>query len=118
MPKGMSEKTIFAKIIDREIPADIVYEDDRSLAFRDINPAAPTHILVVPKKPIDMIENLEDEDDGVVGHLIVVARKIAKEQGLTNGYRLVFNNGKDAGQSVFHIHLHLLGGRSLAWPPG
>jgi histidine triad (HIT) family protein len=114
----MSEKTIFAKIIDREIPATIVYEDDRSLAFRDINPGAPTHILVIPKKPIDMIQNLEEEDEALVGHLVFVASKIAKDEGLADGYRLVFNNGVGAGQSVFHIHLHLLGGRQLSWPPG
>ncbi|MEQ8280967.1 MAG: histidine triad nucleotide-binding protein [Deltaproteobacteria bacterium] len=114
----MSEKTIFAKIIDREIPATIVYEDDRALAFRDIHPGAPTHILVIPKKPIDMIEHLEEADEALVGHLVFVAKKIAEDEGLTDGYRLVFNNGADAGQSVFHIHLHLLGGRQLAWPPG
>lgn len=114
----MSEKTIFQKIIDREIPAEVVYEDDRALAFRDIHPAAPTHILIIPKKAIDMIENLEEADEALVGHLVVVARKIAAQEGLDDGYRLVFNNGAQAGQSVFHIHLHLLGGRQLAWPPG
>ncbi len=114
----MSEKTIFAKIIDREIPADIVYEDDRALAFRDIAPQAPTHVLIIPKKAIDMIENLDDTDEALVGHLVVVARKVAQQEGLTDGYRLVFNNGQNAGQSVFHIHLHLLGGRALGWPPG
>lgn len=114
----MSEKTIFQKIIDREIPADIVYEDDRALAFRDISPQAPTHILVIPKKPIDMIQNLADEDEAVVGHLVVVAKNVAAQEGLTDGFRLVFNNGAAAGQTVFHIHLHLLGGRPLTWPPG
>ena len=114
----MSDKTIFAKIIDREIPADIVYEDDQALAFRDIAPQAPTHILIIPKRPIDMIENVEDGDAGLVGHLVVVAKKIAVQEGLASGYRLVFNNGRDAGQTVFHIHLHLLGGRPLSWPPG
>lgn len=114
----MSEKTIFAKIIDREIPADIVYEDDRALAFRDIHPAAPTHILVIPKKPIAQVEHMTEKDAGLVGHMVYCATKIAKEQGLNNGYRLVMNNGTEGGQSVFHIHLHLLGGRVLAWPPG
>lgn len=114
----MSEKTIFAKIIDREIPADIVFEDDRVLAFRDIHPGAPTHILVIPRKPIDRVENMEEADEALLGHMVFVATRIAKEQGLDNGYRLVMNNGADAGQSVFHIHLHLLGGRALAWPPG
>ena len=114
----MTDKTIFAKIIDREIPADIVFEDDRALAFRDIAPQAPTHILVIPKKPIDMIQNLDDADEALVGHLVVVAKKVAEQEGLTDGYRLVFNNGQSAGQSVFHIHLHLLGGRDLSWPPG
>ena len=110
--------TIFQKIIDREIPADIVYEDDRCLAFRDINPGAPTHVLVIPKKAIDRIENMAEEDEALVGHLVYVATTIAKKEGLESGYRLVMNNGADAGQSVFHIHLHLLGGRQLAWPPG
>ncbi|MEM7675652.1 MAG: histidine triad nucleotide-binding protein [Myxococcota bacterium] len=114
----MSSKTIFAKIIDRELPADIVYEDDRALAFRDINPAAPTHILVIPKKPIDMVENIEDADEALVGHLIIVGKKVANQEGLTDGYRLVFNNGKQGGQTVYHIHLHVLGGRQLSWPPG
>lgn len=114
----MSEKTIFAKIIDREIPADIVYEDDRCLAFRDINPVAPHHILVIPKKPIDMVMNLAAEDEALVGHLVLVAGEIAKKEGFGDGFRLVMNNGAPAGQSVFHIHLHLIGGRPLAWPPG
>lgn len=114
----MGEKTIFQKIIDKELPADIVYEDDRCLAFRDIHPAAPTHILIIPKKAIDRIENLEEGDAPLVGHLMHTATVIARQEGLTDGYRLVMNNGADAGQSVFHIHLHLLGGRSLAWPPG
>jgi histidine triad (HIT) family protein len=111
-------KTIFAKIIDREIPADIVYEDDRCLAFRDINPQAPTHILVIPRKPIDRIENMTDADETLVGHLVHVASQLAKKEGLSDGFRLVFNNGEHAGQTVFHIHLHLLGGRDMGWPPG
>ena len=114
----MAGKTLFAKIIDREIPADIVFEDDRCVAFRDINPQAPTHILIVPRKPIDRIENMAEEDEPLVGHLILVASKLAKKEGLAGGYRVVFNNGEDAGQTVFHIHLHLLGGRQMVWPPG
>ena len=101
-----TEKTIFAKIIDREIPADIVYEDEQCLAFRDVRPVAPTHILVIPKKPIDMIENMEEADAPLIGHLFFVASKIAKEEDLPRGYRLVINNGAlDAGQSVFHVHV-------------
>ncbi len=114
----MAEKTIFAKIIDREIPADVVFEDDHCLAFRDINPQAPTHILVVPKRAIDRVENLKESDEPLVGHLVRVAGDLAKTEGLSGGYRLVFNNGGDAGQTVFHIHLHLLGGRQMGWPPG
>lgn len=112
------EKTLFEKIIDKEIPAEIVFEDDRAVAFRDINPAAPTHVLVVPRKPIDRIENMEEADEALVGHLVLVATRLARSEGLDGGYRLVMNNGADAGQSVFHIHLHLLGGRALSWPPG
>ncbi len=112
------DKTIFARIIDREIPADIVYEDEQALAFRDIHPAAPSHVLVIPKRPIDRIENMRAEDAPLVGHLVWVATQIARQENLGSGYRLVMNNGEDAGQSVFHIHLHLLGGRPLAWPPG
>ena len=114
----MAEKTLFQKIADREIPAEIVYEDDRSVAFRDIDPKAPTHILVVPRKPIPSLADLTDEDAALIGHLVVVARKLAAEEGLEGGYRTVFNCGPDAGQSVDHLHLHLLGGRKLNWPPG
>ena len=111
-------KSILTRIIEREIPADILHEDDLCIAIRDINPVAPSHFLVVPKKPIDMIENLTAEDAPLVGHLVFVAKQLAAEHGLTNGYRLVFNNGPDAGQTVYHIHLHVVGGRPLAWPPG
>ena len=114
----MAEKTLFQKIADREIPADIVYEDDLCIAFRDINPQAPTHILVVPRKPIPTLNDLTPEDEGLVGHLFLAAKTIAAQEGLTKGYRTVFNCGEEAGQTVFHIHLHLLGGRPLAWPPG
>lgn len=113
----MSDKTIFAKIIDRELPADIVYEDERCLAFRDIAPAAPTHVLIVPKEPLDRIDHMTEAMEPDVGHLVYVATQIAQREGL-EGYRLVINNGEDAGQSVFHLHLHLLGGRGLSWPPG
>jgi len=110
-------KTLFQQIADGEIPADILYEDDRALAFRDINPQAPTHILVVPRKPIPRADEIEAADEALVGHLFVVAKQVAADEGLSD-YRLVMNNGEGAGQSVFHIHLHLLGGRSMQWPPG
>jgi histidine triad (HIT) family protein len=110
--------TIFKRIIERQIPADIVHEDDISLAFRDIHPQAPTHIVIIPKKEIPSLAHLSDADDQIVGHLFVVARKIAEQLKLTNGYRTVINCGRDAGQSVDHLHVHLLAGRALAWPPG
>lgn len=113
----MSEKTLFQKIADREIPSDWVYEDDLCVAFRDINPVAPTHILVVPRKPITRPDLIEKEDELTIGRLFTAARQIAQNEGL-DSYRLVMNNGEDAGQSVFHIHLHLLGGRQMTWPPG
>lgn len=114
----MSEKTIFQQIIDREMDADIVHEDDQCVAFRDINPQAPTHILIVPRKPIPSIDDLSEEDKELVGHLYLVARDLAQEEGLDSGYRTVINCGDDGGQSVYHLHLHLLGGRSMTWPPG
>lgn len=114
----MSEPTLFQKIIDGEVDADIVYEDDRCVAFHDIDPQAPTHILVVPRKPIPTLDDLEPEHEKLVGHLFVVAREIAQEEGLRDGYRTVINCGDDGGQSVYHLHLHLLGGRRLNWPPG
>lgn len=110
-------KTLFQKIADKEIPADLLYEDDQCIAFRDISPQAPFHALVVPRKPIVRPDEIEEEDESLVGHLFVVAREIARDAGLTD-YRLVMNNGPEAGQSVFHIHLHVLGGRPMAWPPG
>ncbi|HJL41374.1 MAG TPA: histidine triad nucleotide-binding protein [Myxococcales bacterium LLY-WYZ-16_1] len=112
------EKTIFAKIIDREIPADIVFEDDRVLVFKDINPAAPTHVLVIPKKPIAKVEDMTEADEPLLGHMVYVATQVAKDLGLEGGYRLVMNNGNEGGQTVFHIHLHVLGGRPMHWPPG
>ncbi len=109
--------TIFQKIIDREIPADIVYEDDRALAFRDINPQAPVHILVIPKQPIAKVADMAEGDRELIGHLVWVARGVAKDEQLDD-FRLVVNNGSGAGQTVFHLHVHLLGGRGLDWPPG
>jgi len=114
----MAEKTLFQKIIDREVDADIVHEDDRCIAFHDINPQAPTHILIVPKRPIPTLDDVEAEDKDLVGHLFVVARELAQEEGLRDGYRTVINCGDDGGQSVWHLHLHLLGGRRMEWPPG
>ena len=110
---------LFCKIIKREIPASIVYEDDRMLAFNDINPQAPTHVLVVPKRHIESLNELVAGDDGMVGEVVRRAAAIAKERGISeSGFRTVFNTNRGAGQTVFHIHLHLLGGRSMAWPPG
>lgn len=112
----MSE-TIFTKIINREIPADIVYEDDLCLAFNDIQPQAPIHVLLIPKKPIAKLAEAGPEDRELLGHLMLKAGKIADDLGAEN-FRLVVNNGADAGQSVFHLHLHILAGRPLTWPPG
>ena len=110
---------LFCKIIAREIPASIVYEDDRVLAFNDINPQGPAHVLVVPKRHIATLNDLEPDDDPIVGELVRRAAAIANDRGISaGGFRTVFNTNRDAGQTVFHIHLHLIGGRSLAWPPG
>ena len=111
-------KTIFQRIIDREIPAKIAYEDDLCLAFHDISPQAPTHVLVIPKKEIASLAAATAEDTQLLGHLLRVTRDLAQQLGLTGGYRVVANCGRDGGQSVDHLHLHLLGGRPLAWPPG
>ena len=110
--------TIFGKIIRREIPADIVYEDDLALAFKDINPQAPTHILVIPKKPIPRLSEATAADVDLMGHLLMTVKKVAEIAGLTNGYRVVINNGADGGQTVDHLHLHILGDRFMKWPPG
>lgn len=117
---AMSEntETIFSKIIRREIPADIVYEDDLALAFKDIHPQAPTHILVIPKKPIATLADAESQHHALLGHLLLTAKRVAEEAGLKNGYRVVINTGDDGGQTVYHLHLHILGGRQLDWPPG
>ncbi len=110
---------LFCKIITREIPASIVYEDDRVLAFNDINPQASTHVLVVPKQHIESLNELAPEHDAIVGEVVRRAAAIAKDRGISvGGFRTVFNTNRDAGQTVFHIHLHLIGGRPLAWPPG
>jgi histidine triad (HIT) family protein len=110
--------TIFGKIIRREIPADIVYEDDFCLAFRDVAPQAPVHILLIPKNPIVSLASTEPEDHRVLGHMMLKVRSIAEQEGLTNGYRVVTNIGADGGQTVNHLHFHIMGGRSLSWPPG
>lgn len=110
--------TLFLKIIDREIPADIVYEDDQCLAFRDINPKAPMHILIIPKKLIPKLVDAEQADEPLLGHLLKVAGEVARNEGYGEAFRLVINNGAEVGQSVFHLHLHILGGRDFMWPPG
>ena len=113
----MSE-TIFQKIIDKELPADIVYEDDSCLAFKDINPVAPTHILVIPKKRIEKISDSNTEDKELLGHLFLVAGNIARDLGVEDAFRLEVNNGAGAQQTVFHLHIHLIAGREFNWPPG
>jgi len=110
--------TLFGKIIQREIPANIVYEDELCLAFRDINPQAPTHVLLVPKKEIDRLSSATSGDQALLGHLMLTAGKVARQLGAGDAFRVVVNNGTEAGQSVFHLHLHILAGRKLNWPPG
>jgi len=115
----MAEKTLFQKICDKEIPATIVHEDDLCVAFRDISPQAPTHILVVPRKPITRIALAQPEDAAVLGHLLLIAGNVARAEGIDeSGFRLVINNGPDGGEAIPHLHIHLLGGRQLQWPPG
>lgn len=113
----MSE-TLFSKIIERKIPADIVYEDDDCLAFRDINPQAPVHVLLVPKKPIAKLADAGTADQALLGHLLLKASELARKLEVGEGFRVVVNSGEGAGQSVFHLHLHILGGRAMRWPPG
>lgn len=115
----MMSNCLFCKIVNRDIPAAIVYEDDRVLAFNDINPQAPSHVLVIPKRHVASLNDIDAEDDALIGEVVRRAAAIADERGLTaSGFRTVFNTGRDGGQTVFHVHLHLLGGRPMAWPPG
>lgn len=111
-------ETIFQKIIDKEIPADIIYEDEKSLVFKDINPVAPIHILIIPKKQIEKISDAEQTDQDLLGHLFLVAGKVARQLGVENAFRLVVNNGAGAQQTVFHLHIHLIAEREFSWPPG
>lgn len=110
--------TIFSKIIAREIPAKIIYEDDQVLAFHDIDPKAPVHFLVIPKKPIATLNDLTEDDKNLMGHLIFTAQKLALEQGCEDGFRVVMNTNEKGGQTVYHIHMHVLGKRQMTWPPG
>ena len=115
----MSEDTIFGKIIRREIPADIVHEDDVCLAFKDVSPQAPTHVLVIPKKPIPKLADAGPDDKETLGHMLLTIKALAESLGLAeDGYRVVINTGTHGGQTVFHLHMHLLGGRAMQWPPG
>ena len=117
----MEDKTLFEKIVDREIPAEIIYEDDLCLAFNDIAPQSPTHILIVPKKVIPRLAEANEDDKAVLGHLLFKAREIAEDKGLSEegkGFRVVINNGEHGGETVPHLHVHLLAGRPLLWPPG
>jgi histidine triad (HIT) family protein len=113
-----TQETLFSKIIRKEIAADIVYEDDLALAFRDIHPQAPVHILVIPKQPIPKLADAESGDLALMGHLLLTVKRVAEQLGLSNGYRVVINSGNDGGQTVDHLHLHILGGRHMKWPPG
>jgi histidine triad (HIT) family protein len=115
---AMPDKTIFQRIIDREIPAKIAFEDELCLAFHDVKPQAPIHVLVIPKKPIVSVGHLSAEDQVLAGHLLLVVKKVAEQLGLSGGYRVVANCGPDGGQSVDHLHFHILGGRQMGWPPG
>lgn len=111
------EKTVFQKIIDRDLPATFVHEDDQCIAIKDINPASPLHLLVIPRKPIPRLCDTRDEDEPLLGHLLMVANKLAIAHGHGEAYRIAINNGAEAGQSVFHLHIHVLAGRRLQWPP-
>lgn len=113
------EKTLFQKIADKEIPANILYSDDEIVAFKDINPQAPQHVLIIPRKPIPTVLDIEESEAGLIGRMVLVANKVARELGVhKDGFRLVFNCKEHGGQEVYHIHLHLLGGRQMKWPPG
>ena len=116
---GMAETTLFEKICSREIPATILHEDERCVAFRDISPQAPVHILIIPRKPIPRVGLAEEGDEALLGHLLLTAANVARNEGIAeSGYRLVINNGPHGGEAVPHLHVHLLGGRQLQWPPG
>lgn len=115
---NVPEKNIFQRIIDREIPAEIIWETDDVLAFRDIQPQAPTHILVIPKPALTTLDDATEDHESLLGRLLLAAAAVARQEGLTNGYRVVVNCGPDGGQEVPHLHLHVLGGRRLSWPPG
>ncbi|XP_071339724.1 histidine triad nucleotide-binding protein 2, mitochondrial isoform X2 [Trachinotus anak] len=115
---GPPAPTIFSKVIDKSIPADVIYEDEKCLAFRDISPQAPVHFLVIPRIPIPRISEVKDDDAELLGHLLVVAKNVAKQESLDEGYRVVINDGKHGAQSVYHLHIHVLGGRQMTWPPG
>ncbi|XP_069692467.1 adenosine 5'-monophosphoramidase HINT1 [Periplaneta americana] len=115
---GPGGDTIFGKILRKEIPCNFIYEDEQCVAFNDVNPQAPTHFLVIPRKPIPQLSKSDNNDEQLLGHLLIVARKLAKDLGLDNGFRLVVNDGPDGCQSVYHLHIHVLAGRQLGWPPG
>jgi histidine triad (HIT) family protein len=112
------EDCLFCKIVKKEIPSEIVFENDNLIAFEDINPQAPTHILIVPKEHFASLKEIPEEKKGILAELLLAARQIAEEKELSRGHRIVLNTGKESGQAVFHIHFHLLGGRQMAWPPG
>ena len=112
------EDTIFGKILRKEIPTNFIYEDDQCVAFNDINPCGPKHFLVIPRKRIIQLSKAEDDDEQLLGHLMLVARKVAKQEGLDKGFRIVINDGPQGCQSVYHLHIHVIGGRQLSWPPG
>jgi len=114
----MSEKTIFKRIIDGEVPANVIYEDEHCLAFHDIDPKAPTHVLVIPKKEIANFDGIDDDDEALLGHMMTAIRDLARQLDLDDGYRVVVNCGPHGGQAVDHLHFHLLGGRQMTWPPG
>lgn len=118
MSNSSSPETLFTKIIRRDIPAQIVYEDDLCIAFRDIQPQAPVHILVVPKEPLPQLSLATPQHHALLGHLLLKLKLVAEQEGLAKGYRVVINNGEDGGQTVSHLHIHLLGGRQMQWPPG
>ncbi|XP_013778906.1 histidine triad nucleotide-binding protein 2, mitochondrial-like isoform X2 [Limulus polyphemus] len=114
----IGKPSVFSKIIKKELPADILFEDDQCIAFHDINPQAPSHFLVVSKKPIPMLDDVQEEDTKTLGHMLIIAKNLAAQEKLVNGYRIVINNGEQGCQSVYHLHIHVVGGRQMEWPPG